>query len=396
VINPKEHLILYVDDERPNRVVFEQSFAARFRLRAVASGGEALEVLRAEPVAVLVTDQRMPQMTGEELLAQAKSLWPDTVRVVITAYSDLDPILSAVNEGLVARYIIKPWDRAELEQILLWAIEAFVLSREGSALQLRLMQTERLVTLGSIAASVVHDLKQPLGNILVNSERLAHLARSVARIPALLDAPGTALSAEDRQNLADLAVELPEIAPELLESCTVMRNITDGIRAFSNARRHGETAAADPLPVIRHALAVCRETAVRARGKLIYDGPESLPKVRINQTELSQVLINLIANAAQALLAREQKGGRVVVRAEPRPASNGAAAAVWFTVTDDGPGMSPQVLQRVGQPFFSTREGGTGLGLAQSKRLVSRSGGDLIIDSREGAGTTVSFALPCA
>src|SRR5258706_14769649 len=107
-------------------------------------------------------------------------------------------------------------------------------------------------------------------------------------------------------------------------------------------------------------------------------------------------MINLIANAAQALLAREQKGGRVVVRVEPRPAAaSGGPATVWFAVADDGPGMSPRTLARVGEPFFSTREGGTGLGLAQSKRLVSRAGGDLVIDSREGAGTTVSFALPC-
>ncbi len=130
MVNLKEHLIIYVDDERPNRIVFEQSFGARFNLRTLGSPKEALEVLRNETVAVLITDQRMPEMSGHELLMRVKQLYRETIRVVITAYSDLDPILSAVNEGLVARYIIKPWDRAEVEEILLWSLEAFSLGRQ--------------------------------------------------------------------------------------------------------------------------------------------------------------------------------------------------------------------------------------------------------------------------
>ncbi|HEX4461258.1 MAG TPA: response regulator, partial [Polyangia bacterium] len=110
-MNAKDHLIIYVDDERANRVVFEQSFAAKFHIRALPSAAAALELLRNETAAVLITDQRMPDMSGHELLIRVKQLYPEMVRVVITAYSELDPILAAVNEGLVARYVIKPWDR---------------------------------------------------------------------------------------------------------------------------------------------------------------------------------------------------------------------------------------------------------------------------------------------
>src|SRR6476659_1984512 len=99
-----EHLVLYVDDERANRIVFEQSFNKKFRIKSVDSGEAALAVIAEEPVAVLVTDQRMPGMSGDELLVRFKSLSPDTIRIVVTAYSDLDPILRAVNEGLVVRY----------------------------------------------------------------------------------------------------------------------------------------------------------------------------------------------------------------------------------------------------------------------------------------------------
>ena len=85
-------------------------------------------------------------------------LYPEIIRLVITAYSDIDPILRAVNDGLVARYLVKPWDREELTRTLSWALEVGELARRDRALQLRLLETERLATLGTIGAAVVHDL----------------------------------------------------------------------------------------------------------------------------------------------------------------------------------------------------------------------------------------------
>src|SRR5437879_2091958 len=95
-------LIIYVDDERSNRVVFEQSLGSEFNLRCVADGVTALELMDMHETAVLVTDMRMPGMNGEELLRQCKERWPHTIRMVITAFVDPDPILRAINEGLVA------------------------------------------------------------------------------------------------------------------------------------------------------------------------------------------------------------------------------------------------------------------------------------------------------
>jgi two-component system NtrC family sensor kinase len=387
-VNTKEYLIVYVDDERPNRIVFEQSFGNRFNVRALPSGAAALELLRNETAAVLITDQRMPEMSGHDLLVKAKQLYPDTIRVVITAYSDLDPILSAVNEGLVARYIIKPWDRAEVEQILLWSLEAFSMGRQKSALQLRLMQTERLVTLGSMAGAVLHDLHQPLTNLTVNVERLSDLAKSIERVAELMELPGATLSKKERSGLSDLVGELPELSRDLLTSCKVMTDMTIGLKQFLKSEPAAEPVGVDPVPVIQYALGVCRETAVRARGRISYEGPAALPKLRIGSTELTQILINVVANAAQALLARNKSGGRVVASAVED------GADVRFTVDDTGLGMSAEVLRKVGTPFFSTRPEGTGLGVAQCRRMVEGAGGTFQIESVEGQGTKVTFTIP--
>src|SRR5512132_3409866 len=108
-------LVLYVDDEKANRIVFEQS-VTEFNVISASDGPQALEVMAQQDVAVLVTDMRMPEMSGEELLRIAKERNPQTIRMVVTAYADVDPILRAINEGLVARYIVKPWQRTELIQ----------------------------------------------------------------------------------------------------------------------------------------------------------------------------------------------------------------------------------------------------------------------------------------
>ncbi len=388
-MNWKEHLIIYVDDEFPNRLVFEQNFAARFRVKVVSSGEEALEALKQEQAAAVVTDQRMPGMSGHELLTRVKALYPDTTRIVITAFSDHDPILAAVNEGLVHRYLIKPWERAELEAILRWAIEAYTLGRENSELQLRLMHNERLATLGTIVGAVLHDINQPLGHVSVNVERLRHLTSSMTKLAELAKtAPHT--SEEDRRNLADLAEELPEIVRDLRQSCRMMSELTSNLKQFLRPTPT-ETPATDPLPIVQYVFSVCREGSVRARGRQVYDGPRELPKVRISSTELSQILINLVNNANQALLAAKPPSPLVTVRV-----SETDDGMVRFVVNDNGPGMSAEVQQKAGTPFFSTKKEGTGLGLVQCRRLVERAGGQLKIATVEGAGTNVSFTVPKA
>lgn len=384
--DPTGPLVLYVDDERANRVVFDKSFANRFRIRTASDGAEALEILRQEQVAVLLTDQRMPGMSGDELLRIVKRDHADVVRVVITAYSDIEPILAAINEGLVARYIVKPWNREELDQLLRWAIAAWQFSRDSSALQHRLLETERLATLGSIVGAVVHDLNQPVAGMLMNCERLAYLVQA---LPMISQIAATAdLSAKERSLVEHLVSELPEIVEDLQMSAAHMRGMTQDLHAFLRGTRREADVATPPVPIIRHALGVCQEVAIRARGLLRYDGPDTLPAVRMSSTELTQVLINVVTNAAQSLGAKSAGEGNVVVRAES------VAGQIAFTVTDNGPGIPPEVLAKIGTPFFTTKDKGTGLGIAQCQRLVGKAGGQFRIASEPGKGTTVSFSIP--
>jgi signal transduction histidine kinase len=393
-MDPREHLILYVDDERANRIVFDQTFGKKFRVKSVDSGDAALAVVAEEPVGVLVTDQRMPGMSGDELLARFKDISPDTIRIVVTAYSDLDPILRAVNEGLVVRYIVKPWDRRELEDTLRWSLEAYTLGKQGSALQLRLVETERLMTLGQVSAHVLHDIGGLLGALSPNLEFLEELATTMQPVlRSVLDGQPVKVGERERALLEMYANELPTMANDLRASAKFMTDLVASLRAFQNksASPTGPRDA-DPTDVIRRVLVLCKHGATATKSKLDYDGPKELPRVRATPTELMQVILNLVRNAQQAFEGHGP-GAEIVVDAFDEPTH------LRFVIRDTGPGMPAAVLEKIGTPFFTTRSEGTGLGVAQCKRLVASLGGDLDIKSdTSGAnrGTTVTFTIPKA
>jgi signal transduction histidine kinase len=382
-------LVLYVDDDRGNRVVFEQSLTSEFNLVTAQNAAEALDLLEVQDIAVIVSDMRMPSMTGDELLRIVKERYPQVIRMVVTAYADVDPILRAINEGLVARYIIKPWIRTELVQVLRWAIEAWTFSRDSAALHRRLLETERLATLGSIAGMLVHDLKQPLMSLLVNVEHLRELANAAPILhDALLHAP---IAPAQRARLIELVEDLDPVTADLRTSGLHLSELISGLRELGRPRDpRTQVATADPLPIVRHAMAVCQELAIPARASIGYDGPGELPRVRMSATELTQGLINVVANGAQAVAARGTPHGRVSIVARSD------ADMLEIQVRDDGIGMAPEVLNRVGTPFFTTRPDGTGLGLAQCQRLVGTVGGRFRIESERGIGTTVTIILPTA
>lgn len=388
-MNLREHLILYVDDEHANRTVFEITFGKTFRIKTVNSAEEAIAFMAQEQVAVVVTDQRMTGMSGDELLSKVKETSPDTVRMIVTAYSDLEPILNAVNEGLVARYVIKPWDRAELDETLRWALEAYVAGKQNNALQLRLMQTERLRTLGQVSAAVLHDLNQPVMAISMSAEQLADLSKVGPALLRISKGDSTPLSAEERRTIGQLGEDLPELATTLATCATFMSDLMKQMREF---QRHDTAPPASgalaPLPVIKLALGMCRSGSMSSRSKLTYQGPAELPSVRATSTDLMQILVNLVRNAQQALEEHHVAHGAVVLHATINP------GFVTISVNDNGPGIPPEVLAKLGTPFYTTREAGTGLGIAQVKRLVGRLGGELRIDSAPGHGTTVTFTLP--
>ncbi len=115
--------ILYVDDEELSHILFGAVFGDDYTVHRALSAREALDILRRETIHLLVTDQCMPEMTGAELLVAIRDEFPDLGRVMLTAYSDIDAIVQAVNAGRLDRYVTKPWDADELLEVIVQTLE---------------------------------------------------------------------------------------------------------------------------------------------------------------------------------------------------------------------------------------------------------------------------------
>ena len=127
--------VLVVDDEPRILDALEAVLAADFRVLRADGGEAALEILRTDEVAVIVTDYRMPGMTGVELLRRSQEVAPDALRVVLTAYTDVDSLMEAINTGRIYHFVSKPWDPTELTLVVRRAAERYELARENARLR---------------------------------------------------------------------------------------------------------------------------------------------------------------------------------------------------------------------------------------------------------------------
>ena len=139
-VDVKRYPILVVDDEQDNLDAFRFNFRKTFDILIASGGAEALAILAGREVAVVITDQRMPRMTGVELLREVRVTQPDAVGIILTAFTDVDVLIEAINLGQIYRYITKPWDAKEVRGVLQYAIERFHLQRENKRLVAQLAE----------------------------------------------------------------------------------------------------------------------------------------------------------------------------------------------------------------------------------------------------------------
>ncbi|MDX2018683.1 MAG: sigma-54 dependent transcriptional regulator [Deltaproteobacteria bacterium] len=174
--------ILVVDDERDNLDAFRFNFARMFTLHLADGGDQALEIAKTTDVAVVVTDQRMPRMTGLELLRAIRTVRPDAVGIIMTAFTDVDVLVEAINLGHIYRYVTKPWDREELRGILRHAVERFFLRRENQRLSDQLTQYAGLLSReahGAFNFGEIVGESNPLKDVLRKVQQVAPTSSTV-------------------------------------------------------------------------------------------------------------------------------------------------------------------------------------------------------------------------
>ncbi len=131
---------MYVDDEEYNLTSFLATFRREYQIYTATNGNDALEIMRAHEIRLVITDQRMPEMTGIQLLEKIGPEFPDSIRMILTGFSDIEVIIEAINSGRVFRYITKPWDENELRMTIENARQLFDLQARNRSLMQELRQ----------------------------------------------------------------------------------------------------------------------------------------------------------------------------------------------------------------------------------------------------------------
>ncbi len=373
------HSILYVDDDRENLRTFKRLFRKQYDVLLAESGEEGLQLIREQPsIPLIITDQRMPEMTGIEFLEKTIALSPDSIRMIITGFTDVQALIDAINTGQVYRYITKPWDEQELYVTLKRAIESYELKKNNIQLlidvqqkhkalehsyttlqetQEKLIQSEKLASIGRLASRIAHELRNPIQVIRMGIE---------------------VLSGDLRENQR-YAQTLEHIDQEIMALNTIIQDLLEYARAMKF--EYTPTDINSLIQGMFYNLAdkieekqITVNTALEAPGLITADG------IRIRQ-----VMLNLVQNAIESM----ETGGTLTITTALHDEDR-----VSIAIQDTGCGISPEQQQRIFEPFFTTKDKGVGLGMSIVHKIIEAHGGKIEIESQEGVGTTFRVFLP--
>jgi two-component system NtrC family sensor kinase len=230
---------------------------------------------------------------------------------------------------------------------------------ELKRMQAQMIQSEKMVAIGKLAAGVAHEINNPLTGVLTNSS----------------------LMLEDMADDHPWREDIQTIVNETLRC----RKIVKGLLDFSRQTKPQRTLL-DLNQVVEDTLSLVRNQTVFRNTKIVYALDPHLPTVLADADQMRQVVLNIVLNAAEAMV----QGGELRVASAADP----AAKTVELRISDTGPGIPDEVRARIFEPFFTTKKTGTGLGLAVAYGIIERHHGRIRIESARGKGTTFTVSVP--
>jgi signal transduction histidine kinase len=371
-------------------------------LRLTKSPLRGLEIAERLELDVVISDQRMPEMDGLAFLSRLRERRPKAHRILLTAYPELEIALHAINNGLVYRFVLKPWDLDDMRVSIRRALEAKRLADEHDKLAAQLsaqfdelVRAERLATLGRLSAGVGHELANAATPLLMNvdllcdeAERLRELLRTaVQAVESNFAGEALELLARMTRRLqARKSDDFNEILIALRASGAQLQAVVQGLKRVAH-----NTQEAQPCDVNQAVLSAVALLRHRFKSGIHLERDLSaLPSVLCRGPEIAQVILNLLGNAADAVEGASVRTVRVRTWA--------ADGKVHLEVSDTGSGIDSGVRSRLFEPFVTTKEvgRGTGLGLSICRNIVESHGGSITVDSESGKGARFTVALPVA
>jgi len=361
--------ILCVDDESDNVEALERLFRKKFNVLKATSGVEALKILdqHPEPIALIISDQRMPNMTGVELLEQSQKKSPDTIRILLTGYTDVESIILAVNQGQIYRYLTKPWDPVDLLNTVEKAVEKYNLRKELAEKNRHLEKAlDELKTLDTAKSNFMilinHELKTPLTSILSFGELLKE----------------THLNEEQSlyvNRIGKAADRLKKMVDDVL---VIIKAETQQLNAKISSFKY--QLDVNDLPSSISSL--LHKKLLRVKTDLV----EGL--IQADPDLLRQVIHRLLHNAAKFA----DEGSEILVTSQM------VQNQIELSVINQGPPLADATRDKILKPFFIdenilNHSTGLGLGLTICQSILKSHGSELHFENGPHS-VKVSFFLP--
>jgi two-component system NtrC family sensor kinase len=408
---PSDRRILIVDDEDGVRGMFAQWLGEDFECKTAASADEALAKLAVETYALVISDMMMPGRNGVELLREVTARYPETAVIMVSGIDRPQRMRDALRLGAFD-YLIKPCEMDLLTLSVAHALEHRALQRtarvykshlenqnnelanqkaELERLQAQMVHTEKMASLGQLAAGVAHELNNPAGFVYGNLDLLADYLAQLEKLITAYD--HLAISKEDSLLLATIKEEinydrlipdLRSILADCREGSQRICGVVKNLRLFSRLDE-AELKRIDIHDGIDSTLRLL--SRYYSSGQLILRKEYGdLPQVTCYAGQLNQVWMNLLVNAAQSV----RGNGEVTVSTK----CDGDSIVV--AISDTGKGIPEEQLSRIFEPFFTTKPvgEGTGLGLSISYGIIERHDGTITVTSTVDVGTTFTVRIP--
>lgn len=381
----KRYAILYVDDEEKSLKLFHMAFGAEFRTLTANNAEEGIRMLEAhaDEIGIVISDQRMPGMKGVQFLERTRLFRPRIVRIMASAYSDIEAAIDSVNTGAVYKYVVKPWDPKQFVSTLKRGLEFFIVQRERDELMReklsvlhKMVITDRVLSLGVLAAGLGHHVRNAMSAVRTFIDLAPEMLNRESidiqqfRHPAFWQDFHSKV-----QGRVKLLIELlDDLADNTAEN---------GFEFDSEISLHEE---------ISRATTEVSEELSKRRIQVLNEIPPGLPHLLVDLPKLRKLFQLLLREE----LTNLQEGAVIRFEASASEAQAVRPAGVELVLRDNGPGLPNDAIRSVFDPFFVRNDSPNefGIYLMACYFIVHHHGGTVAVESATEGGLTFRIWLP--
>ncbi len=356
--------VIIVDDD-PNVLNFTSLLLNKkgYTTFPCSNAGDAMDVLGKNRIDVVLTDIMMPEVTGIELLEKVHNINPEIPVILVTGFADLDKAIEAIKKGAFD-FIAKPYDSA----YLIHSIEKAV-------------SYHRLLKMEADYKHILEELNAEV-ETLISERTMGFMTLTVAD---RIRNPATAIAWACKRML-----EKEEAPERLREGLNIIREEAEKLEAvvkeFQESFRKRETRFKyeDIKGVVEEVVSVAEKEASHKGIDLVINISEEPLKINMERNILRMALLHLVRNALEAT----PEGGKIEIR------TFGDEETVVFEITDSGPGISEEEMERIFEPFYSTKKHRFGMGLSLVKQIITEHMGSIKVESEAGKGAAFRLIFP--